>query len=43
MNMQKFILGLVEDYRLGLITLERMWEIIEEELTAYRVRQLLQV
>lgn len=42
-NMEKFILGLFADYQLGLITLERVWEIIEEELAIRRVKQLLKV
>lgn len=41
--MEKFILGLFADYQLGLITLERVWEIIEEELAIRRVKQLLKV
>lgn len=41
--MQKYILGLVEDYKLGFITLDRMWEIIDEELTAHKIKKLLKV
>jgi len=41
--MQKFILGLFTSYQLGLITLERVWEIIEEELEAKKTKQLLKI